>query len=113
MTLAEQKFDEGMELSEIPYAHEEAILKFTEAIELNPNYAKAYEKRGDCYNLWLRAYNAKLAISDYTQAIKLTTDDKKLADLYHARAEAYVELENYEKAIEDLTQSIKLDPIVC
>ena len=110
MSLAEQKFYEGMDLYWDDETAEEAIAKFTEAIELDPYYADAYEKRGDCYYLNLPNYYISVAISDYTQAIKLTTDDKKLADLYHARAEAYVELENYEKAIEDLTQSIKLDP---
>lgn len=29
--------------------HKDAIREFNKSIDLNPTYAKAYEKRGDCY----------------------------------------------------------------
>ena len=110
MSLAEQKFYEGMDLYWDDETAEEAIAKFTEAIELDPYYADAYEKRGDCYHLNLRNYYTSVAISDYTQAIALEQDHEKLERLYFVRGSAYERFENYEHAIEDATQAIKLIP---
>ncbi|MHB1680815.1 MAG: tetratricopeptide repeat protein [bacterium] len=59
-------FDEGIKLhSEEKF--EEAIKKFTKVIEIDPNYAAAYNNRGSAY------YNSKKyqkAIEDYTKAIE-------------------------------------------
>ena len=110
MSLAEQKFYEGMDLYWDDETAEEAIAKFTEAIELDPYYADAYEKRGNCYYIYLPNYYISVAISDYTQAIALEQDHEKLERLYFARGEAYESLKNYEQAIEDATQAIKLIP---
>ena len=60
MSLAEQKFYEGMDLYWDDETAEEAIAKFTEAIELDPYYADAYEKRGDCY----KAYYCTIYFAD-------------------------------------------------
>ena len=49
----------------------EAIADFTQAISLNPDYAKAYNNRGNAHSN-LGAYQE--AIADYTQAIPLTPD---------------------------------------
>ncbi|MCW6038192.1 tetratricopeptide repeat protein, partial [Spirulina subsalsa FACHB-351] len=77
---------------------------FTQAIHLDPNFADAYNGRGNFY-LDLKEYEK--AIADYTQAINL---DPNLALAYNGRGTVYLDLKEYEKAIADYTQAIHLDP---
>ena len=48
--------------------YDRAVEAFTQAIELNPNYAIAYNNRGEVYR---DKGNFDLAIADYTKAIEL------------------------------------------
>ena len=84
--------------------YEKAIECFNKAIELEPNYAKAYYYRGIAYGD-LKQYEK--AICDYNKAIK---QDQKYAKTYTKRGIAYAELKEYEKAIEDFNKAIELDP---
>ena len=81
-----------------------AIESFTEAIELNPDFAKAYANRAatyQCKGLFDRA------ITDHTKAIELKSD---LAEVYNNRGAAYGEQGDYDRAIADHTKAIELNP---
>ena len=97
--LAIRKFNEGNKYS---YDENKAIQCYTEAIELNPNYAEAYFKRGETYY-----YNDedKKAIEDLSKAIQIKPN---YAEAYELRGESYYSLDNNEKALEDLSKAIKL-----
>ena len=81
-----------------------AIESFTKALELNPDFAKAYTNRAvtyQCKGLFDRA------IADHTQAIELKPD---LAEVYVNRGAAYGERGDYDRAIADHTKAIELNP---
>ena len=83
--------------------YEEAIEKYSEAIELNPNYEIAYYNRG------LAKGNSKLyqeAISDFNKAIELNPND---ADSYSSRGISKGGLRQYQEAISDLNKAIELN----
>lgn len=79
------------------------ISDFTKAIEINPNYAKAYYNRGVIYK-YLEEYLK--AIADFTKYINLEKDDK---NGYESRAKAYFERKDYSKSISDFTKVINID----
>ena len=81
-----------------------AIESFTKAIELNPDFAKAYTNRAvtyQCKGLFDRA------IADHTKAIELKSD---LAEVYNNRGAAYGEQGDCDRAIADHTKAIELNP---
>lgn len=84
--------------------HTEAITAYSKAIELNPQFALAYNNRGAVY---AKLGNYSQAIKDYDKAIKLSPQD---AGNYHNRGNAYVELGNYNQAIKDYDKTIELNP---
>ena len=81
-----------------------AIQDYTQAIELNPEDAIFYFKRGWVYNE-LKQYTK--AIQDYTQVIDLNPNHSYA---YNNRGSAYAELKQYTKAIQDCTQAIDVNP---
>jgi len=81
-----------------------AIEYYTKAIELNPEYAEAYYKRGTAY------YNLKeydKAIADYNKAMEL---DPKYAEISYNPAIAHCIKNDPERAIEKFTKAVKLNP---
>ena len=81
-----------------------AVESFTEYINLNPNDAKGYEKRGLSYQE-LRRYQE--ALTDYDKAIELNTES---SDVYGKRGHIYRDLGQYKEAIKDYDKWLKLDP---
>ena len=81
-----------------------AITDYTNAIELDPEYADAYNHRGISY---LGKGNIDNAIADYTKAIEL---DQELTEAYKDRATAYFGNGDFDNAITDYTKAIQLDP---
>jgi tetratricopeptide (TPR) repeat protein len=81
-----------------------AIALYTQAIELNPNYAKAYHSRGLAY---YKLEDYQNAIHDFFQAIYI---DPNYASAYRYRGIAYHDLGDYQKAIADYDKAIKLEP---
>jgi len=77
---------------------------FTKALELNPRFAPAYEKRGLFY-FFQGKYDK--VIEDLTRFIRLVPDK---ADVYRMLAMAHLKVENYDKAIENFDTAIQLDP---
>jgi tetratricopeptide (TPR) repeat protein len=75
---------------------------YTKAIELNPNEASAYIRRGVAYEA-KRDYNN--AIADFTTAINMRDN---VGYLY--RGSAYQEKREYDRAIADLSKFIEMNP---
>ena len=83
--------------------HAKAIADYDKAIELKPEYPKAYYRRGMAY-----AKNAEYAkaIADYNEVIQR---DPEHADAYRSRGEAWHHLKEQEKAEADLTVARALE----
>ena len=86
-------------------AYERAVACWTEAIELNPNNALAYESRGYYFLYYTRDYPASL--SDYTRAIELRPS---VADNYFYRGLCYLNQDDIEPARLDFEHALMLSP---
>jgi len=84
--------------------HARAIEDYDRAIELNPNFAEAYNNRGVAY---AELNEHERAIEDYEKAIALNPN---FAEAYNNRGVAYAELNKYERAIKDYDRAIALNP---
>ncbi|MFQ4143455.1 tetratricopeptide repeat protein [Chlorogloeopsis sp. ULAP02] len=84
--------------------YEAAISHYNEALQLNPNHAETYYKRG-LARYQLGDYEG--AIPDYTQAIMINPNYMKA---YKESALARYQLGDYEGAIADYTQAIRINP---
>ena len=87
---------------------DKAIGEYSQAIELDPNFAIAYKKRGVTYGL-RGQYN--LAIADFSKTIELDAGDAKA---YYGRAWAYTQKGQRNLASADLNKVIELstDPVL-
>lgn len=83
--------------------YQEAIEGFSQALELNPQLAGAYNGRGAAYG---NLGKFDLAIADFTQAIALDTD---YAVAYGNRGITYSNKDEFDLAIADFTQAIDLN----
>ena len=86
------------------------IFRYTKAIELNPDYAFAYNNRGVVYNK--KGLHDK-AIADVTRAIallKLKGDKHDLALAHNNRGNFYQGKGSYTLAIAGFTKAIELNP---
>ncbi len=81
-----------------------AIESYTKALELNQQFAPAYNNRGTAY---IDSKQYDLAIDDFDKAIEI---DAKLSAAYFNRAIAYRHKGELERAMEDLDNAIVLDP---
>ncbi len=96
---AKQHNEQGKSLiQEGKYA--QAIEAYTQAIELQPNYAEAYNNRGLAYAM--QAHHER-AIAEYTQAIAHYPD---YAEAYNNLGNTYYALGDLNSAIESYTQAI-------
>ncbi len=83
---------------------QEAIDKYTKAINLKPDYEKAYIGRALAYN---EIHNTKSAIADYSKALSLRPNN---AETYSARGWAYYQSGDKIAAMNDYNKAISLDP---
>lgn len=81
-----------------------AIKAYTCAIDLDPDYADTYAKRGYAYAALL---DSEAALADYDKALEL---DESLIAAYNNRGTLYTRLGNFGLAINDFTLVISLDP---
>ena len=82
----------------------EAIKYLDKAIAENPQFAEAYNNRGNAY----RDLNKlQEAFSDYNQAIRIKPD---YVEAYNNRGNIYYDLKKYQLAIKDYQKSISLRP---
>lgn len=84
--------------------YDKAIEYYNKAIELDPDFADAYNNRGIAYR---RKGECAKAIEDYNKAIELDPD---YSEAYYNRGRAYRYLKEYDKAIEDYSKAIELNP---
>jgi len=84
--------------------YKEAIVNYDRAVQLDPNYAIAYNQRGNAY-YYLKEYQK--AIADYNRAIEL---DPTMITAYNGRGNVYNALKEYQKALADYNRAIELDP---
>ena len=83
---------------------ENSIAAYNEAIRLKPDYAQAYNNRGNVKGLLERHEEA---IADYDEAIRLKPD---YAQAYYNRGNAKGRLERHEEAIAAYNEAIRLKP---
>ncbi len=81
-----------------------ALLQFTQALQLDPKNALIYLNRAQVY-LAQQDYDG--AASDFTQVIQL---DPKNVAAWVSRAQAQAAQQNFAQAISDLDQAVKLSP---
>ena len=84
--------------------NEQALIHFSNAIDLDPQNSEMYINRGNTYRV-LEDY--EMAIQDYSAAIEL---DPKSASVYQSRGFSFYMTLQFENAIEDFTKAIELDP---
>lgn len=83
---------------------EQAIIAFSAAIRLSPNYANAYVNRGFQYDELDRP---EKAVADFSAAIRL---NPQYAKAYYNRGTVYLKRKQYDRSISDFTQTIRLTP---
>jgi tetratricopeptide (TPR) repeat protein len=81
-----------------------AVADYTSAIEVDPEYAKAYNNRGNAY---ATMGDLVKAVADYDQALEL---DESLDLTYYNRGVIHYQLGNYEAAIADLETYLEMVP---
>lgn len=85
--------------------HAEAVKHYTEAVLLDPGYARAYVNRGIAY-CDLKEY--KDAIKDYRKAIELKPTVALVALAHYNLGNCYRKKGDYDKAIDAYNEAIKL-----
>lgn len=102
--VAQSHLERGEALSEIR-DYSAAIAAYSNAIQLKPDFAEAYNNRGFAYYL---NGNPEMAIADFTRAIELRPNYPKA---YNSRGVVYM-ANGYEssKAIADFDRAIALKP---
>ncbi len=81
---------------------EDAIDQFTKAIELDPDFDKAYIQRAIAYS---KLEDYKKAAQDFDRAIVFNEKD---GELYYLSGSCYYQLEEYQIALERYTRAIDL-----
>ena len=101
--LANQKLKKGDKLAH-KGDYNGAIELYYEALELNPNFAGAYNNLGIIFKM---LGQNELAVQNYDKAIEFKPD---YAFAYNNRANAYFDLKKHDLAIKDYNKSIALNP---
>jgi len=83
---------------------QEAMKAFDKAIELDPNFARAYAGRAAIYTIWEQYQQA---FRESEKAIKL---DPNLAWGFNCRGVAHTGLMSYQEAIQDFNRALELAP---
>jgi tetratricopeptide (TPR) repeat protein len=100
----EALMDRGRILCLRLHQEETAIKDFSEVIHLEPEYAWAYYRRGECYAL-VERYD--LALADYNRALQLEPANHFFLV---GRGIVFLRQKDYQKAITDFTEAIRIDP---
>ena len=82
----------------------QAVNLLDQVIKKHPNFAPAYNNRGNAYRD-MRKYPK--AIQDYNRALSL---NPRFAKAYNNRGNVYFDQQNYKMAIRDYNQSVSVNP---
>ncbi len=82
--------------------YERAVVHYTEALELKPDFPEAYNNRGSVY---ADAGDFDRAIKDHNTAIELKSD---YAEAYNNRGIVYFHKRDFDRAIQDYRKAIAL-----
>ena len=80
---------------------DEAVARYTRAINLDPTLAQAYSNRGSTY---LNLGEPEKAIADLDEALTLNPN---LAVAYSSRGLAHTNLSNFSQALNDLNEAVR------
>jgi tetratricopeptide (TPR) repeat protein len=81
-----------------------AMSDFSQAIGLDPNYADAFDDRG---NVYLKTGENERALADYNRAMALKPNT---ALYFNNRGYTYYKMSDLDRALADLNRAISLDP---
>lgn len=84
-------------------ANDSALAQYTRALELKPDYAEAYVKRGLAY---FGRGDTQRALADYDRALQI---QDTLAFAYFSRGLIYMRQDSNAKAIDDLSRGLNID----
>lgn len=84
--------------------YEQAVEEFSLAIDLNRDFADAYDQRGISYTKMIKY---RKAVKDFNMALKL---NKSSFEAYNHRGIAFYCLGEFEKALSDYNKSLELNP---
>ena len=98
------KADEAKTPDEKHEHSENAVRHYTEALKLKPDFAEAYNNRGNAYT---DKGELDKAIQDYNTAIKLKPGN---ANAYNNRSVAYTDKGKFDAAIQDCNEAVNLNP---
>ena len=90
-----------------------AVRIYDKAIQLDPNFARAYYRRGDFRlnykvgRVSVRMYEPQVAVPDLKKAIEL---DPKLADAHFSLGTAYHQMDMPEEATAEFVKTVEFDP---
>jgi tetratricopeptide (TPR) repeat protein len=90
---------------EISGDYEGAVADFTQAIEIDPSYAPAYDSRGIAH--FRLGNNVELALADFSKAIEL---DPENVNAYSNRCSAYRILRRLSEAASDCDRAVEIAP---
>jgi tetratricopeptide (TPR) repeat protein len=111
--LAPSKPSAASEAFQRGYAHhlkgelDQALDQYSEAIRLDPQYARAYNNRGLAYQA---RRDMRQAITDFSEAIRLSPT---LVAAYLNRGVAHMTKLDYKKALADYDEAVRIDPENC
>ena len=100
----QREADESKTREEKDRYYKNAIRHYAEAIKLKPNFANAYNNRGNVYR---STGDFDAAIQDFNDAINLGPEK---ASFYNNRGSSYFRAGDFDAAIQDYSNSIRLDP---
>jgi tetratricopeptide (TPR) repeat protein len=92
------------ELFELGKEYEQALVSYSQAIQLKPDFGEAWNDRG---NVLKKLGRYETAIESYQKAIELSP---KNAPIYNNLGNAYSEWKKYEQAIVVYQEAIELNP---
>jgi len=112
-TSAESYFNRGVKKADLG-DYEDAIANFDKVIEIKPELAEAYNKRGMSKDelKYSRSTKGNIifnkgAIADYTKAIEIKPD---YAEAFFNRGNSKYDLKDLKGAIADFTKTIEINP---
>ena len=97
---AQQWFERGFDAADL----DEKLRFYTEAIRLKPDYADAFNNRGNVHN---RKGNIEGALKDYNEAIRFKPD---YSLTFYNRGNTRCDMGDNEGALRDFNEAIRLKP---